>query len=57
MVRNVMMVRLRPGYDAARLAGIQAGFRGLDGPGTLSYTIGDDRADRPRPVRSAGLGP
>jgi hypothetical protein len=42
MIRNVVMVRLKTGYDAARLAEIQAGFRGLDCPGTLSYTIGDD---------------
>jgi hypothetical protein len=42
MIRNVVMVRLKPGHDAARLAEIQAGFRGLDCPGTLSYTIGDD---------------
>jgi hypothetical protein len=42
MIRNVVMVRLKPGYDTARLAEIQAGFRGLDCPGTLSYTIGDD---------------
>jgi hypothetical protein len=36
MIRNVVMVRLKPTCDAARLAGIQAGFRGLDCPGTLS---------------------
>ena len=42
MIRNVVMVRLKPGYDTAQLAEIQAGFRGLDCPGTLSYTIGDD---------------
>jgi hypothetical protein len=42
MIRNVVMVRLKTGYDAARLAEIQAGVRGLDCPGTLSYTIGDD---------------
>ena len=42
MIRNVVMVRLKPGHDAARVAEIQAGFRGLNCPGTLSYTIGDD---------------
>jgi hypothetical protein len=42
MVRNVVLVRLKPGYDAARVAEIQAGLRSLNCPGTLSYTIGDD---------------
>src|ERR1700744_251764 len=42
MIRNVVMVRLKPGHDAARVAEIQDGFRRLDCPGTLSYTIGDD---------------
>jgi hypothetical protein len=42
MIRNVVMVKLKPGHDAARVAEIQDGFRHLDCPGTLSYTIGDD---------------
>lgn len=42
MVRNVVMVHLKPGYDPAGLAELQAGFLSLNCPGTLSYTIGDD---------------
>jgi hypothetical protein len=42
MVRNVVLVELKAGYDAAEVAAIQESFRSLDCPGTLSYTIGDD---------------
>jgi Stress responsive A/B Barrel Domain len=42
MIRNVVLVKLRDGYDAAEVAAIQAGLRGLGCPGTLSYTVGDD---------------
>jgi hypothetical protein len=42
MIRNVVLVKLKAGYDAAELAKIQDGFRNLDCPGTLSYTVGDD---------------
>jgi hypothetical protein len=42
MIRNVVLVKLKTGYDAAALATIQDDFRSLDCPGTLSYTVGDD---------------
>ena len=42
MIRNVVLVRLKAGQAAAQVAGLQAAFRGLGCPGTLSYTIGDD---------------
>ena len=42
MIRNVVLVKLAAGHDAAKVAEIQEGFRSLDCPGTLSYTVGDD---------------
>jgi Stress responsive A/B Barrel Domain len=42
MIRNVVLVELKPGSDLAEVAAIQDGLRALDCPGTLSYTIGDD---------------
>jgi Stress responsive A/B Barrel Domain len=42
MIRNVVLVRLKPGADAAELAEIQDGLRNLECPGTISYTLGDD---------------
>lgn len=42
MIRNVVLVRLKPGYDPAELADIQQDFRNLNCPGTISYTLGDD---------------
>lgn len=42
MIRNVVLVRLTDGCDATEVAAIQEGLRGLDCPGTLSYTLGDD---------------
>jgi stress responsive alpha/beta barrel protein len=42
MVRNVVLVELKPDADLAAVAGIQDGLRGLDCPGTVSYTLGDD---------------
>jgi hypothetical protein len=42
MIRNVVLVKLRDGYDAAEVAAIQQGLLGLGCPGTLSYTVGDD---------------
>lgn len=42
MIRNVVLVRLKPGQDATAVAEIQEGLRNLDCPGTLSYTVGDD---------------
>jgi hypothetical protein len=42
MIRNVVLVKLKAGQDAAEIAEIQEGLRGLDCPGTVSYTVGDD---------------
>ena len=36
------MVQLKPDAEAEAVAAIQAGFRALNCPGTLSYTLGDD---------------
>lgn len=42
MVRNVVLAKLKDGHDAAEVARIQEGLRGLDLPGTLTYTVGTD---------------
>jgi hypothetical protein len=42
MIRNVVMVKLRPDADRDEVASIQLGLRSLQLPGTVSYTIGDD---------------
>jgi hypothetical protein len=42
MVRNVVLVELKPDADLAAVASIQDGLRGLNCPGTVSYTLGDD---------------
>jgi hypothetical protein len=42
MIRNVVLVKLKAGQDAAVIAEIQKGLRGLGCPGTVSYTVGDD---------------
>jgi Stress responsive A/B Barrel Domain len=42
VIRNVVLVRLKPGYDLAELADVQQDFRDLNCPGTISYTLGDD---------------
>ncbi len=42
MIRNVVLVQLAPDADHERVAAIQAGFRALNCPGTVSYTLGDD---------------
>lgn len=42
VIRNVVLVKLKADADAAEVAKIQDGFRGLDCPGTVSYTLGDD---------------
>jgi Stress responsive A/B Barrel Domain len=42
MVRNVVLVELKPDADRAAVASIQDGLRGLNCPGTISYTLGDD---------------
>jgi Stress responsive A/B Barrel Domain len=46
VIRNVVLVRLKPSADPAEVADIQEDFRRLDCPGTLSYTLGDDLALR-----------
>jgi Stress responsive A/B Barrel Domain len=42
VIRNVVLVKLKPGQDPAEVADIQDEFRRLNCPGTLSYTIGSD---------------
>ena len=42
MIRNVVLVALRPGADPDAVAAIQDGLRSLDCPGTIAYTLGDD---------------
>ncbi len=42
VIRNVVLVKLKPGQDPAEIAAIQDEFRRLNCPGTLSYTIGSD---------------
>jgi hypothetical protein len=42
MIRNMVLVKLKPGYDEKEVAEIQDLFRNLNCPGTLSYTLGDD---------------
>jgi hypothetical protein len=42
VIRNVVLVKLKPDADRAAIARVQAGLRGLNRPGTLSYTLGDD---------------
>jgi hypothetical protein len=47
MIRHVVMVKLRPDHDPDKVARIQDGFRGLNCPGTIAYTIGADAGLRP----------
>ncbi len=42
VIRNVVMVKLRPDSDPALVAEIQGVFRTLNCPGTVSFTVGDD---------------
>ena len=42
MIRNVVLVKLKPDADKEAIASIQDGFRALGCPGTISYTLGDD---------------
>ncbi len=42
VIRSVVLVELKPGADRDAVAAIQAGFRGLGLPGTVSYSLGDD---------------
>ncbi len=42
MIRNVVLMKLRPDHDPAKLAEIQGQLKALDCPGTISYTVGPD---------------
>jgi hypothetical protein len=42
MIRNVVMVKLTEGADPEVVGAVQAGFRGLEPAGCVSYTLGDD---------------
>jgi len=42
MIRNVVLVKLKPGVDPVEVAAAQQDFLDLNCPGTLSYTLGDD---------------
>lgn len=47
MIRNVVMVKLRPDHDPAEVESLHHGFRSLNCPGTLAYTLGSDAGLRP----------
>jgi quinol monooxygenase YgiN len=42
VIRNVVLVKLKPDADRDAVARVQDGLRGLNRPGTLSYTLGND---------------
>ncbi|HEY1832432.1 MAG TPA: Dabb family protein [Acidimicrobiales bacterium] len=42
MIRNVVMVKLRDGYDEDWLTDLMRRFQSLNVPGTVAYTIGAD---------------
>ena len=42
MIRNVVLVELKPDADRAAVAAIQDGLRAMNCAGTVSYTLGDD---------------
>ena len=42
MIRNVVLAKLKTGYDVAEVDQIQHGLRNLHCPGTLRYTVGSD---------------
>jgi stress responsive alpha/beta barrel protein len=42
MIRNVVLVKLKPGVDPVEVAATQQDFLDLKCPGTLNYTLGDD---------------
>ena len=42
MIRNVVLAKLKTGYDVAEVEQIQQGLRNLDCPGTRLYTVGSD---------------
>jgi hypothetical protein len=46
VIRNVVLIKLKPGQDPAEIADIQQDFLRLNCPGTISYTIGSDLALR-----------
>lgn len=42
MIRNVVLAKLKSDHDVAEVRKIQDELRGLNIPGTVSYTIGSD---------------
>jgi len=42
MIRNVVLAKLKTGYDATEVERIQQGLRDLNCPGTQRYTVGSD---------------
>ncbi|KWX68109.1 Dabb family protein [Mycobacterium sp. NAZ190054] len=42
MIRNVVLAKLKTGYDAAEVERVQDGLRALNCPGTVRYTVGTD---------------
>lgn len=42
MIRNVVLAKLKDGYDTAEVERIQTGLRALNCPGTVRYTAGTD---------------
>ncbi len=42
MIRNVVLAKLKAGYDVDEVEAIQGGLRSLNLPGTVSYTVGGD---------------
>ena len=42
MIRSLVIIELKPTADRGQVAKIQDGFRALNCPGTVSYTLGDD---------------
>ena len=42
MIRNVVMVKMRNGYDREWLRDLLRRFQSLNCPGTAAYTIGED---------------
>ena len=42
MIRNVVLAKLKAGYDVDEVEAIQDGLRSLNLPGTVRYTVGTD---------------
>ncbi|MGE2833237.1 Dabb family protein [Mycobacterium sp. SMC-4] len=42
MIRNVVLAKLKAGYDTVELSAIQQGMRELNCPGTVRMTVGTD---------------